>query len=56
MLIITIIAKILCLAVLVHADTDDEIAYQTGGTETTKFGQAKSVRFVVVVIIFLIQV
>lgn len=54
MLIITIIAKILCLAVLVHAD--DEIAYQTGGTETTKFGQAKSVRFVVVVIIFLIQV
>ncbi|XP_062580232.1 GDP-fucose protein O-fucosyltransferase 2-like [Saccostrea cucullata] len=40
-----ILTLIVCLCSLVRTDTDDDIAYQTGGDDSMKIGQAKAVRY-----------
>ena len=36
-----------CFTVSARADAEDDIAYQSGGGDTTEFGQAKAVRCVI---------
>lgn len=43
---LSLLVFICCLAVLVRANVDDDVAFSAGGSDTTKFGQAKSVRYV----------
>lgn len=43
---LTLVVFICWLAVFVRADAEDDIAFSAGESDTTKFGQAKSVRYV----------
>lgn len=43
---LTLVVFICCLAVFVRADAEDDIAFSAGESDITKFGQAKSVRYV----------